>query len=93
MFFREEGGSDFTICHLVELEGETLFLYGPGSLDAFDRNWGQQTVNTVTTIAFKFIDYDDIVPHLGKLQAKFPVIQVRYFNQSCCLTQKHELHE
>ena len=51
-----EGVSDSTICHLAELEGETLYLYGPGSLDALDRNWGQQAANTVTNVVFKFID-------------------------------------
>ena len=74
--FRQERSSDLTICHLAELESDTLFLYGPGSLDALDRNWGQQAVNTITSVSFKFIDYDDIVPYLGKLQAKFPVVQV-----------------
>jgi leucine-rich repeat-containing protein 49 len=68
---------DSTICHLAELEGETLYLYGPGSLDALDRNWGQQAANTVTNAVFKFVDFDDIVPHLGKIQTKFPVVQVR----------------
>lgn len=88
VLFREEGRSDFTICHLAELEGETLYLYGPGSLDALDRNWGQQIVNTVTTIAFKFIDYDDIVPHLGKIHGKYPVIQVRYSKSRCFITHE-----
>lgn len=87
--FRQERSSDLTICHLAELESDTLFLYGPGSLDALDRNWGQQAVNTITSVSFKFIDYDDIVPYLGKLQAKFPVVQV-WFCQSSqhkqCLT-------
>lgn len=68
---------DTTICHLAELEGETLYLYGRGSLDAFDRNWGQQATNTVTNIVFKFIDFDEIVSHLGKVQIKFPIVQVR----------------
>lgn len=59
------------------MEGEILYLYGPGSLDALDRNWGQQAANTVTNVVFKFIDFDYIVPHLGKIQTKFPVAQVR----------------
>ena len=67
--------SDITISHLAELEGDTLFFYGPGSLDALDRNWGQQAVNTITTVSFKFINYDDIVTYLGKLQIKFPLVK------------------
>ncbi|XP_028397143.1 leucine-rich repeat-containing protein 49-like isoform X2 [Dendronephthya gigantea] len=77
-----EGVSDSTICHLAELEGETLYLYGPGSLDALDRNWGQQAANTVTNVVFKFIDFDDIVPHLGKIQIKFPVVQNLVFSNT-----------
>ena len=75
-FFSHEEVPGSTICHLAELEGETLYLYGPGSLDALDRNWGQQATNTLTNVVFKFIDFDDIVPHLGKIQTKFPVVQV-----------------
>lgn len=80
--FGQERSSDLIICHLAELESDTLFLYGPGSLDALDRNWGQQAVNTITSVSFKFIDYDDIVPYLGKLQAKFPVVQKLVFSST-----------
>ncbi|CAB4017912.1 leucine-rich repeat-containing 49 isoform X2, partial [Paramuricea clavata] len=78
----QESVADSTICHLAELEGETLYLYGPGSLDALDRNWGQQAANTVTNAIFKFIDFDDIVPHLGKIQTKFPVVQKLVFTNT-----------
>ncbi|XP_046846864.1 leucine-rich repeat-containing protein 49-like [Xenia sp. Carnegie-2017] len=78
----QEETLDATICHLAELEGETLYLYGRGSLDAFDRNWGQQATNTVTNIVFKFIDFDEIVSHLGKVQIKFPIVQKLEFSST-----------
>ncbi|EDO26751.1 predicted protein, partial [Nematostella vectensis] len=64
--------SPLSICHLAELDGETLYLYGPGSLDALDRNWGAQAVNSVSVISFKFIEYDAIVPHFHKIGTRFP---------------------
>lgn len=67
-----------SICHLAELDSDTLYLYGPGSLDALDRNWGSQAVQTVSAISFKFIDFDNIVPQLYKIRARFPSLLVRF---------------
>ncbi|XP_068694422.1 leucine-rich repeat-containing protein 49-like [Montipora foliosa] len=64
--------SPVSICHLAELDNDMLYLYGPGSLDALDRNWGNQAVQAVTGISFKFIDFDLIVPQLHKIRARFP---------------------
>lgn len=64
--------SPLSICHLAELDNDTLYLYGPGSLDALDRNWGNQAVQAVSAISFKFIDFDNIVPQLYKIRARFP---------------------
>ncbi|KAJ6664357.1 hypothetical protein lerEdw1_008576 [Lerista edwardsae] len=58
--------------HLVEVEGDTLFLYGSGALESLDRNWSVQTAGSVITIFFIFIDFDEIVPILPKLKIKFP---------------------
>lgn len=68
--------SPLSICHLAELDNDTLYLYGPGSLDALDRNWGSQAVQAVSAISFKFIDFDDIVPQLYKIRARFPSLLV-----------------
>nr|XP_056721829.1 leucine-rich repeat-containing protein 49 [Euleptes europaea] len=59
-------------CHLVEVEGDTLYLYGSGALESLDRNWSVQTAGNVATIAFIFIDFDELVPVLPKLRIKFP---------------------
>ncbi|XP_019474955.1 leucine-rich repeat-containing protein 49 isoform X2 [Meleagris gallopavo] len=58
--------------HLVELEGDTLYLYGSGALECLDRNWSVQTAGTVVTVSFVFIEYDEIVQVLTKLKIKFP---------------------
>ncbi|KAF7241445.1 Leucine-rich repeat-containing protein 49 [Varanus komodoensis] len=58
--------------HLVEIDGDTLYLYGAGALESLDRNWSIHTAGSVATIAFIFIDFDEIVPVLPKLKIKFP---------------------
>ncbi|KAJ7365780.1 Leucine-rich repeat-containing protein 49 [Desmophyllum pertusum] len=88
--------SPLSICHLAELDNDTLYLYGPGSLDALDRNWGNQAVQAVSAISFKFIDFDNIVPQLYKIRARFPSLlglsftetNIRGFQQFNCLSLK-----
>ncbi|XP_074150763.1 leucine-rich repeat-containing protein 49 isoform X4 [Sminthopsis crassicaudata] len=58
--------------HLVEVDGDTLFLYGSGALESLDRNWSVQTAGLVTTVSFTFIEFDEIVQVLPKLKIKFP---------------------
>lgn len=61
-----------TDTHLVEVDGDTLSLYGSGALECLDRNWSVQTAGMVTTISFTFIEFDEIVQVLPKLKLKFP---------------------
>ncbi|XP_054987468.1 leucine-rich repeat-containing protein 49 isoform X3 [Sorex araneus] len=61
-----------TDTHLVEVDGETLSLYGSGALECLDRNWSVQTAGMVTTVSFTFIEFDEIVQVLPKLKIKFP---------------------
>ncbi|XP_075361967.1 leucine-rich repeat-containing protein 49 isoform X2 [Mycteria americana] len=58
--------------HLVEVEGDTLCLYGAGALECLDRNWSVQTAGTIVTVSFMFIEFDEIVQVLTKLKIKFP---------------------
>lgn len=58
--------------HLVELEGDTLSLYGLGALESLDRTWSVQTAGSVNTISFTFINFEDIVQVLPKIRIKFP---------------------
>ncbi|ELR44888.1 Leucine-rich repeat-containing protein 49 [Bos mutus] len=60
-----------TDTHLVEVDGDTLSLYGSGALECLDRNWSVQT-GMVTTVSFTFIEFDEIVQVLPKLKIKFP---------------------
>lgn len=74
--------SPLSICHLAELDSDTLFLYGPGSLDALDRHWGSQAVQAVSAISFKFINFDNIVPQLYKIRARFPSLVGLIFTET-----------
>ncbi|XP_075714033.1 leucine-rich repeat-containing protein 49 [Rhinoderma darwinii] len=58
--------------HLVELDGDTLSLYGLGALESLDRTWSVQTAGSVNTISFTFINFEDIVQILPKIRIKFP---------------------
>ncbi|XP_063955815.1 leucine-rich repeat-containing protein 49-like isoform X12 [Lytechinus pictus] len=60
------------VCHLAELEGDTLHLYGPGSLDALDKNWGVQAAGSITTVSIKFVDFNKVAKHLQKIRLRFP---------------------
>ncbi|XP_053744878.1 leucine-rich repeat-containing protein 49 isoform X4 [Panthera pardus] len=65
-------GLSVTDTHLVEVDGDTLSLYGSGALESLDRNWSVQTAGMVTTVSFTFIEFDEIVQVLPKLKMKFP---------------------
>ncbi|XP_072551948.1 leucine-rich repeat-containing protein 49 [Salminus brasiliensis] len=58
--------------HVAELDGETVRLFGPGALETLERGWGVQTASAVTTIAFRYIQFDSIVPTLPRIRLKFP---------------------
>ncbi|XP_066052247.1 leucine-rich repeat-containing protein 49 isoform X1 [Chamaea fasciata] len=58
--------------HLVEVEGDTLGLYGAGALECLDRSWSVQTAGIIATVSFMFIEFDEIVQVLAKLKTKFP---------------------
>lgn len=62
---------------LSEIDGDTLQLYGTGSLDAFDRNWGMQAAGAVTAVSFHFVEFHDIVKALPKIRVRFPNVSVR----------------
>ena len=74
--FSKEESSEHTFCYLAELDGDSLDLYGPGSLDAIDKNWGEKTAASVLSIKFKFIKFPEIIPLFKKLHLRFPGLQV-----------------
>lgn len=63
-------------CHLAELDGDTLRLFGLGALEALERGWGVQTAAAVTVITFRYISFDAIVPTLPRIRVKFPNLLV-----------------
>ncbi|PIK35292.1 hypothetical protein BSL78_27879 [Apostichopus japonicus] len=75
-------------CHLAELEGTALNLYGPGSL-VLDKSWGVQAAGSIDQISFKFIDFDKIAGHLHKIRLRFPNVATITIGQSnlCSLQQ------
>ena len=71
---------EYNSCHLAELDNNVLNLYGPRSLDALDKNWGEKNNNSIEAISFKFIQFRDIVPKLKTVKDKFPGLQVTPFS-------------
>ncbi|KAL7870236.1 hypothetical protein SRHO_G00077330 [Serrasalmus rhombeus] len=74
---QETGGSSIqslslSESHVAELDGETVRLFGPGALEALERGWGVQTASAVTTITFRYIQFDSIIPTLPRIRLKFP---------------------
>ncbi|XP_033107999.1 leucine-rich repeat-containing protein 49-like isoform X2 [Anneissia japonica] len=81
------------VCHLAELDGDTLHLYGPGSLDSLEKNWGIQAAGAVTNVSFMFIEFDKVVKHLHKLRVRFPNVSNVTFGECniCNLQQLNAL--
>lgn len=74
--YRNQGQYASDLNNLADLEGDSLTMYGPQSLEALDRNWGVQAAGAVTHVLFKFIDFVDIAKHLHKIRTRFPGVQV-----------------
>ncbi|XP_043934404.1 leucine-rich repeat-containing protein 49 [Protopterus annectens] len=75
-------GMSVSEAYLAELDGNTFHLYGPGALDSLERSWNLQTAGIITTVSFKFMDFEDIVPILNKLKIKFPSISHLQFEET-----------
>ncbi|PVD20176.1 hypothetical protein C0Q70_20671 [Pomacea canaliculata] len=82
IFGSEGGGSAENLNMVAELEGDTLTLYGPLALGAFDRNWGLQAAGAITSIVFRFIDFDEITKQLHKVRSRFPSTQSLEFTNT-----------
>jgi len=96
-------GTDYSVCHLAEVDNDSLNLFGRSALDAIDRNWGEKTSSSVSTITFKYIDFEAIVPHLAKLHSRFSnfqtivfahtsISQLNQLNALACLKHLDHLH-
>ena len=77
--------------HLAELDNNALNLYGSGSLDALDKDWGEKVISAVTTINFKYINFCEIVPHLCKLCRTFASLRSLNFDMTN-ITSLNELN-
>lgn len=76
------GIKDFSACHLVEVENDCVCLYGAGSLDALEKNWGEKNTASVISIVFKYISFEHIVPYLPKLSTKFTSLNTIEFTKT-----------
>uniref|UniRef100_K1PQ40 Leucine-rich repeat-containing protein 49 n=1 Tax=Magallana gigas TaxID=29159 RepID=K1PQ40_MAGGI len=79
---RNQGQYASDLNNLADLEGDSLTMYGPQSLEALDRNWGVQAAGAVTHVLFKFIDFDEIAKHLHKIRTRFPGVQTITFSST-----------
>lgn len=68
---------------MCEISGDVLNVFGTGALEAFDRNWGLQAAGVVTTVHFKFTDFDVLSRILHKIRVRFPNVQVSVLNVLC----------
>ena len=73
---RSSNVTDYSVCHLAELDDNHLNFYGPGSLEAVDRNWGEKAASSVTLVSFNYILFDSIVPFLSKIKNRFVNVAV-----------------
>ncbi|XP_073786206.1 leucine-rich repeat-containing protein 49 isoform X1 [Danio rerio] len=76
--------------HVAELDGDTLRLFGPGALETLERCWGVQTAASVSTIIFRFIHYDSIIPSFLRIRLKFPNLTHLVFME-CSISQLLQL--
>ncbi|XP_064608025.1 leucine-rich repeat-containing protein 49-like isoform X2 [Liolophura sinensis] len=86
-------GGNSEMSHLADLEADKLSIYGPGAMEALDKNWGIHAAGAVTTITFKFIDFDVISKHLHKIRTRFPSVHTLVFSATNirCLQQLNAL--
>ncbi|XP_062612472.1 leucine-rich repeat-containing protein 49-like isoform X3 [Saccostrea cucullata] len=82
MIFGNPGRYASDLNNLADLEGDSLTMYGPQSLEALDKNWGVQAAGTVTHVVFKFIDFVEIAKHLHKIRTRFPGVQSITFSST-----------
>lgn len=67
---------------LAELDHTALNLYGSGSLEALDKDWGEKAMAGITIINFKYINFDEITPYLCKLCQSFPSLKNLNFDMT-----------
>ncbi|XP_023723351.1 leucine-rich repeat-containing protein 49 isoform X3 [Cryptotermes secundus] len=74
---REQGG-DF----LVEICGRCLNIYGQGALRFIDRPWNSGKAADVNTVKFNYINFNNIIPVLGRIKQRFPNVEHFLFRET-----------
>ena len=87
--FKKRGDSDSSgrTCeqgedYLIEIDGDTLSVYGSPSLQFIDRSWNKQKAEKTTTVQFHFVSFDDLVPRMAKFRENFPNIEHFEFTET-----------
>ena len=87
--FRKRGDSDSSgrTCeqgedYLIEIDGDTLSVYGSPSLQFIDRSWNKQKAEKTTTVQFHFVSFDDLVPRMQKFRENFPNVEHFEFTET-----------
>ncbi|XP_069672642.1 leucine-rich repeat-containing protein 49 [Periplaneta americana] len=85
---REQGG-DF----LVEICGRCLNIYGQGALRFVDRPWNSSKAADVNTVKFNYVNFNSLVPLLGRVKQRFPNAEHFVFRETNihCLGQLNAL--
>ncbi len=61
-------GLDF----LIEIEGETVSVYGSQALKFLERPWNRHRSMKASSIQFSFVAFNELAPYLGRLKQTFP---------------------
>jgi leucine-rich repeat-containing protein 49 len=82
-------GGDF----LVEISGRFLNVYGQGALRFIDRPWNSGKAADVNTVKFSYINFNSIIPILGRIKQRFPNAEHFIFRETniYCLGQLNAL--
>jgi leucine-rich repeat-containing protein 49 len=73
-----EQGDDY----LIELEDDTLSVYGSPAIQFLERPWNRQRAERASTVQFHFVAFDELVSHLGKFRENFPNIEHFEFTET-----------
>ncbi|XP_023334085.1 uncharacterized protein LOC111705689 [Eurytemora carolleeae] len=88
-FFRKPRDTDGTgrTCeqgedYLIEIEGDTLSVYGSPALQFIERSWNKSKAEKTTTVQFHFVSFDDLVSLLPKFRENFPNVEHFEFTET-----------
>jgi len=73
-----EQGDDY----LIELEDDTLSVYGSPAIQFLERPWNRARAERASTVHFHFVAFDELVSHLAKFRENFPNMEHFEFTET-----------